>query len=280
MTTRQEIRRQQQPEAIPHNNHPRHRMRVFWGIVALTLLGVSLLFSQTVLNQHFAEHEIQRSDLASTVNNNLNDVAGKYGITGGVLDDSTTNKLLKQAVDQIYSGQQLNLDFSSAIKKSTSGTGTSIDGIQPPQGLLSSSIGSAATNGVSAALNQQINSPELQKFTGILKTWQTVNTIVMVVSAIVLVVTLVIMIIGRATMGSFIRLVGIAAVLLLLVTEAVKAIVVAIGRQFPDYSSLLIQVANDIAQVGFHYCLALAILLLVLICLRIGFTVVRRRIKA
>lgn len=281
MTTRQELRRQQQATA-PHENdrpiRPRHPMRVFWGIIAMTLLGVTLLFNQTILNRHFAEQEIQRSDVASTVNNNLNEVAGKYGINDGALDDATTNKLLKQAVDQIYAGKQLNLDFSSAIKNSTDNASPSIDGIQIPKGLLSSSIGSAATDGVSSALNQQINTPEVQRFTSILQIWKNVNNIIMIVSAIILVVVLVVLIIGRASLGSFMRLTGISAVLLAIITQLIKTGVVTAGHSFPDYSALLVQVAGDMAAVGFHYCLALAVVLIVLIVIKIITSSIGRRI--
>ncbi|KRL28569.1 hypothetical protein FD27_GL001567 [Limosilactobacillus frumenti DSM 13145] len=281
MTTRQEIRRQQQAAAPRENNQPRRLrqpMRVFWGVIALTLLGVALLFNQTVLNRHFAEQEIQRSNVAATVNNNLNEVAGKYGINDGALDEGTTNKLLKQAVDQIYAGKQLDLDFSSAIKNSTNGVSPSVDGIQIPKGLLSSSIGSEATAGISSSLNQQINTPEVQRFTSILQIWKNVNNIIMIISAIILVVALVVLIIGRASWGSFMRLVGIPAVLLAIITWLIKTGIVAVGRSFPDYSALLVQVANDIAAVGFHYCLALAVVIILLIVIKIITSRMGRRI--
>lgn len=281
MTTRQEIRRQQQAAAPRENNQPRRLrqpMRVFWGVIALTLLGVALLFNQTVLNRHFAEQEIQRSNVAATVNNNLNEVAGKYGINDGALDEGTTNKLLKQAVDQIYAGKQLDLDFSSAIKNSTNGVSPSVDGIQIPKGLLSSSIGSEATAGISSSLNQQINTPEVQRFTSILQIWKNVNNIIMIISAIILVVVLVVLIIGRASWGSFMRLVGIPAVLLAIITWLIKTGIVSVGRSFPDYSALLVQVANDIAAVGFHYCLALAVVIILLIVIKIITSRMGRRI--
>lgn len=281
MTTRQEIRRQQQAAAPRENNQPRRLrqpMRVFWGVIALTLLGVALLFNQTVLNRHFAEQEIQRSNVAATVNNNLNEVAGKYGINDGALDEGTTNKLLKQAVDQIYAGKQLDLDFSSAIKNSTNGVSPSVDGIQIPKGLLSSSIGSEATAGISSSLNQQINTPEVQRFTSILQIWKNVNNIIMIISAIILVVALVVLIIGRASWGSFMRLVGIPAVLLAIITWLIKTGIVSVGRSFPDYSALLVQVANDIAAVGFHYCLALAVVIILLIVIKIITSRMGRRI--
>ena len=281
MTTRQEIRRQQQGAVTQKNDrprHPRHPMRVFWGVIAMTLLGVTLLFNQTVLNKHFAEQEIQRSDVASTVNDNLNEVAGKYGINDGALDEGTTNKLLKQAVDQIYAGKQLNLDFSSAIKNSTNGASPSIDGIQIPKGLLSSSVGTAATDGISSALNQQINTPAVQRFTSILQIWRSVNNILMIISAIILVVVVFILIIGRASLSSFMKLAGISAALLAVITQLIKMGIITVGHSFPDYSALLVQIANDIATVGFHYCLALAVVFIVFIVIKFITSSISRRI--
>ena len=281
MTTRQEIRQQQQANTISPDKkprQPRHPMRTFWGVVALLLLGISLLLNQTILNQHFAEHEVQRSNLASTVNNNLNQVAGKYGINDGALDESTTNKLLTQAVDQIYAGKPLQLDFSSAIKKSMNSAAPSIDGVQIPKGLLSSSVGSAASDGISASLNQQINTPEVQQFTNILQVWKNINRIVMLASAILLVVVLAVLLVGRASLGSFLRLIGISTVLLGLITELFKGLIISIGQRFPDYWALIVQVANDMAKVGINYCLALGVLFIILIIIGITTHGIRQRI--
>ena len=81
----------------------------------MTLLGLALLVNSTLLNVNFVKEEVTSSSLESVMLSQVNSGLTQYGISTSVLKKSDTDKLINQAIEQIYAGEKINLDLSSVV---------------------------------------------------------------------------------------------------------------------------------------------------------------------
>ena len=70
MTTRSELRAQQQEKVEkPIEETPKKRQFLYclWGVICVTLLGLTLLINSTLLNVNFVKEEVTSSSLESVM---------------------------------------------------------------------------------------------------------------------------------------------------------------------------------------------------------------------
>jgi membrane-anchored glycerophosphoryl diester phosphodiesterase (GDPDase) len=118
VTTRSELRAQRQEKveksvekSIEETPKKRHFLYCLWGVICVTLLGLTLLINSTLLNVNFVKEEVTSSSLESVMLNQVNSSLTQYGISTSVLKKSDTDKLINQAIDQVYAGEKLILTY-------------------------------------------------------------------------------------------------------------------------------------------------------------------------
>lgn len=251
MVTRSELRAQQQAaqekqdeQSSPAPVKQHHKGFILGGVIVLTLLFVSLLMNMTVLNSRFVIHEATNSVIEDNLVSQVNGGLEKYGISSSVLTKKDTNKLIKQAVNQVYAGKRIKLDLTPVVKH----VGTSASNELSQYGI-EVNIPSQVTGGVAAELNaevnSQVNTPAVTTFIDDLKVAKTACNLVEVISGLILLVLVGWSLIDHHLWQSF-SWIG-------LWTLVVGTVLVQISRQLvlqaaqdePDYTSLIAQVMND-----------------------------------
>lgn len=139
MTTRSELRAQRQEKVEkPIEETPKKRQFLYclWGVICVTLLGLTLLINSTLLNVNFVKEEVTSSSLESVMLGQVNSSLTQYGISTSVLKKSDTDKLINQAIDQVYAGEKINLDLSPIVNN----VGTSVNSQLAQYGLSTSML--------------------------------------------------------------------------------------------------------------------------------------------
>src|SRR5699024_11994507 len=86
--------------------------------------------------------------------NQVNSSLIQYGISTSVLKKSDTDKLINQAIDQVYAGEKINLDLSPIVNN----VGTSVNSQLAQYGLSTSMLPA----GSSSAIRSEEHTSELQ----------------------------------------------------------------------------------------------------------------------
>jgi hypothetical protein len=271
--------RQEREEKKQQKEKPvkrRHPAFIIWGTVLLTLLTLSMILNQTILNARFAVHEITTSNLSTTLMDNVNQGLSQYGISSNVISSSESNKLIKQAVNQVYSGKEINLNLQSEVNN----VGDSVSQAAAKYGIsasIPSSVTSEAGSNISNAVNSQLNTPQVKQLTNGITIAKTVDHIVMIGSLIGLIVMAIMALPGRHLLGSFswIGLWGTIIVYALIL--GLSAIISQVGAQFPDYSTFTAQLATDFQSQAQNIWIVLLIITIILFLVRIGGRIVKRQ---
>lgn len=195
MTTRSELRAQrQETEAVeePVTKTPARHHFLFrlWGIICLTLLALGLLLNVTLLNPNFVK-EITSSSLESIMMSQVNSSLTQYGISTSVLKKSDTDKLITQAVDQIYAGEKINLDLSSVVNSVSSSVDSQLAQYGLSTSMLPAGSSSAVTNNINSIVNSQLNTPEVSQLITGIKIAKTSVNIILVICLISLVLLII-----------------------------------------------------------------------------------------
>lgn len=261
MTTRQELRQQQSTDTqqqLPSNEH-RHLALRWWSglILALTLLLV--LFNGTLLNPRFAKHEITDSTLESSMLNQVNGELTQYGISTSALKKSTTDKLVGQAVDQVYAGEKIQLDFSPLLDNVNSAVNSQLSQYGLSTALLPQESSATIANTVNSNINAQLNTTEVTQLIHGIQVAKLVVKILLVVNLILLLVMLLKSLWRQQLLinWSWGCLVGLIIYSALIV--GIKTLAVQWGSADSDLSPFVSQIASDFLGIGFHYSVGLAV---------------------
>lgn len=233
------------------------------------LLMLSSVLGQTILSARFVSHEINNSSLSSTLMNTVNTNLSRYGISTDVISTKESNRLINQAVKQIYSGKPINLNLQPV----TSSVGNSVSQAAAEYGIsanIPSSITSGVNSSLSTAVNNELNTSQVKRLTNGISIAKMVNHIVMIASLIALVVMVIMAVIQRHLLSSFswISLWGTVVVYGLIWCFA--SLIAQIGAQFPDYSSFTAQLAGDFQTAARGSWLILLLSTVILFGLRLG----------
>lgn len=278
METRSAIRRKQQQKTLnngleqPH----RHPLVIIWGTILVVLLMIALILNQTFLNARFINHEISRSNLSSTLMETVNSNLSQYGISTTALSDKEANKLVTQAVDQVYSGKEINLNLQPVINN----VDNSASQMAARYGIsagVTNSMTSGVSGEVASAINSQLNTSQVKQFTSMISIAKTVDHAIALISAIGLGLMILVAVLRKYFIRSF-SWVGLwSSLITYVLILGLGEIVNQIGSNYPDFSSFTAQLGTDFHSQAISFWLILLIFTIVLFGWRIVRGVLKRR---
>lgn len=277
METRSAIRRKQQEKLSSSSEKPhRHPLTIVWGTILVVLLMLSLMLNQTLLNARFVNHEISRSNLSSTLMETVNSNLSQYGISTTALSDKEANKLVTQAVDQVYSGKEINLNLQPVINN----VGNSASQTAARYGIsveVTNSMTSDVSDEVASAINSQLNTSQVKQFTSMISIAKTVDHVVALISAIGLGIMILVAVLRKYFIRSF-SWVGLwSSLITYVLILGLGALINQIGSNYPDFSSFTAQLGTDFHSQAIGSWLVLLIFTVILFGWRIVRGVLKRR---
>lgn len=275
--TRSAIRRKQQETLSSSSEKPhRHPLAIVWGTILVVLLMLSLILNQTLLNARFVNHEISRSNLSSTLMETVNSNLSQYGVSTTALSDKEANKLVTQAVDQVYSGKEINLNLQPVINN----VGNSASQTAAKYGIsaeVTNSMTSGVSDGVASAINSQLNTSQVKQFTSMISVAKTVDHIITLISAIGLGFMILVAVLRKYFIRSF-SWVGLwSSLITYVLILGLGALINQIGSNYPDFSSFTAQLGTDFHSQAIGSWLVLLIFTVILFGWRIVRGVLKRR---
>lgn len=275
--TRSEVRRKQNQQETTNKNQERprhHPIFIIWGTLLVVLLMVAVTFNQTLLSTHFVDHEITHTNLSSTIMDTVDNNLSQYGISTSAISDKEANKLITQAVNQVYSGQEIELNLQPVL----AGVNQSASQATEQYGVeLPNSITSGVSNEISGAVNSQLNTPEVKQITNAISIAKIIDHLLVVISLIGLVVMVLIAVLRKFFSRSF-SWIGLWSVIIVYaLVNIFGQLIIQIGKQYPDYSSFTAQLSTDFHTQALNYWLFLLVLTLLLFIWRIFSRVLKRR---
>lgn len=277
METRSAIRCKQQEKLSSSSEKPhRHPLTIVWGTILVVLLMLSLMLNQTLLNARFVNHEISRSNLSSTLMETVNSNLSQYGISTTALSDKEANKLVTQAVDQVYSGKEINLNLQPVINN----VGNSASQTAARYGIsaeVTNSMTSDVSDEVASAINSQLNTSQVKQFTSMISIAKTVDYAVALISAIGLGIMILVAVLRKYFIRSF-SWVGLwSSLITYVLILGLGALINQIGSNYPDFSSFTAQLGTDFHSQAIGSWLVLLIFTVILFGWRIVRGVLKRR---
>ena len=277
METRSAIRRKQQEKLSSSSEKPhRHPLTIVWGTILVVLLMLSLMLNQTLLNARFVNHEISRSNLSSTLMETVNSNLSQYGISTTALSDKEANKLVTQAVYQVYSGKEINLNLQPVINN----VGNSASQTAARYGIsaeVTNSMTSDVSDEVASAINSQLNTSQVKQFTSMISIAKTVHPAVALISAIGLGIMILVAVLRKYFIRSF-SWVGLwSSLITYVLILGLGALINQIGSNYPDFSSFTAQLGTDFHSQAIGSWLVLLIFTVILFGWRIVRGVLKRR---
>ena len=277
METLSAIRRKQQEKLSSSSEKPhRHPLTIVWGTILVVLLMLSLMLNQTLLNARFVNHEISRSNLSSTLMETVNSNLSQYGISTTALSDKEANKLVTQAVDQVYSGKEINLNLQPVINN----VGNSASQTAARYGIsaeVTNSMTSDVSDEVASAINSQLNTSQVKQFTSMISIAKTVDHVVALISAIGLGIMILVAVLRKYFIRSF-SWVGLwSSLITYVLILGLGALINQIGSNYPDFSSFTAQLGTDFHSQAIGSWLVLLIFTVILFGWRIVRGVLKRR---
>ena len=275
METRSAIRRKQQEKLSSSSEKPhRHPLTIVWGTILVVLLMLSLMLNQTLLNARFVNHEISRSNLSSTLMETVNSNLSQYGISTTALSDKEANKLVTQAVDQVYSGKEINLNLQPVINN----VGNSASQTAARYGIsaeVTNSMTSGVSDEVASAINSQLNTSQVKQFTSMILIAKTVDHAVALISAIGLGIMILVAVLRKYFIRSFSWIGLWSSLITYVLILGLGALINQIGSNYPDFSSFIAQLGT-----GFHsQAIGSWLVLLIFTVILFGWRIVRGVLK-
>lgn len=258
MTTRSEIRAQREAAEKEHpapaaDSEPvverRHHFFNFWGTIFLILFVLSTVLNATILSPKFVLHEVHNSVVETTITDQVNGAFERYGVPTSILTDKDTDRLLNQAVNQVYAGKNIHLDLSRVTQRA----GAAADSQLAQYGLagVGSAASSALSQNVNSVVNSQLNTPAVENLANGIHLAKVVVNAIFMVTGIGLAVLAVLAVFGRHFAQSF-SWMGIWTVV---VDGALCGLVGKLAPQLaanqPDYTAFVAQLSSDFMRTAF-----------------------------
>lgn len=267
MVTRSELRSKEREETVtaPAPEKPqKHIGFIVIGTIFLTLLVISMLLNSTVLNRRFAVREVTDSTVADDITTQVNAGLEKYGISSRILTKKTTNRLVAQAINQVYTGKKISLNLAPVTKSVGNEVGSQLSQYGISGSVISGQTSQEITSGVNAVVNSQLNTSAVTSFIHELQAVKTVANVVMLVSGAVVALMAVVALFGRY----FVRVFSWICLWSLLLSSAFVWGVVHLVPQLvadqPDYVSFAAQCVADFGRQAAEMLSVLLVVLLIL----------------
>ncbi|WP_295746575.1 hypothetical protein [uncultured Limosilactobacillus sp.] len=266
MTSREEYRQQQSAaQNQQHYNKPVAPRRTHWktviGLAAcLWVLLVSFWLYRTILSKEFAAEEVKQTVVADQLNQEVDNVLASYAVPRSVLTKHESVKLARQAVNNVYDNQAIDVDMSAVTNRLES----SVSSLAGNYGVDVSSVAgsslNALTNQLNSAVNQRLNTQHVKTFTKQLHLAKVINVAALAISGILTIVLLVSALVKRnliPIVSWSLTIVSLLAAGSIMVSGSVAR---QVSRAVPDFSSSIISVWSDVAQFGWHLVILAVVL--------------------
>lgn len=207
-----------------------------------------------------------------TVNSNLS----QYGISTTALSDKEANKLVTQAVDQVYSGKEINLNLQPVINN----VGNSASQTAARYGIsaeVTDSMTAGVSDEVANAINSQLNTSQVKQFTSVISIAKTVDHVIALISVIGLGIMALVAVLRKYFIRSF-SWVGLwSSLITYALILGLGALINQIGSNYPDFSSFTAQLGTDFHSQAISSWLVILIFTVILFGWRIVRGVLKRR---
>lgn len=223
---------------------PHHHL---WQIILTTIVMMAVIINGTILNQKFIAHEIAESSVGDTIVTKANDSLHSYGINESVVTHSDVNKLLTQAVGQLYNGQSIDLDLSSVDGRLSNAVSDQLSSSGLSGSVASSTVINGLESQVNSTINQSLNTPQVQAAAKTIKTAKVINTGIMAIGGALLVLNLVGALFKHDLFNTLMWLGGGGGVLTGIVVFLLRQGLPELAHAMPDLSDFAVTFASDFA---------------------------------
>lgn len=227
--------------------YPKRRLNpltIIFDAIIITMLFASLILSQTLLSERFAKHEVANSTLSSVMVNLVSQNLSQYGIPTSQIPESQVNKLLKEAVGDVYEGKAIDLDLEPILTSAES-TITKQAAQYGIAATLESDTLQSANKTASDTLNSQLNTSQVSAFITGLSVAKTVNWIVLIISGVITGLIIIRSILKRQIFAKFFWVGLISVILVYLLIIGVVTGITEAGSSYSDFASFTSQLSAD-----------------------------------
>ena len=256
MTSRESLRKQsQQPAAQPR----KHWLTTLLGVVAGIVLLVCLLLNTTLLNENFVAQEVTRSSLGSQIQSEINDSFNSYGMSGEVISQKQTNRLLRTAIRQVYAGENIHLDVSDVVNNVENNASDALGGYSLPT-TFSNSI----NDQVSSIVNSRINSSQLTNFESDIRIARHIVIAGLVISVTVLLCIAIYDLMTGTLLRDFRWICLLSGLLFWGVLRTARSAAVSTMANDSLWKPITSSIADDVLRQGNYFVIAMLILAVVI----------------
>lgn len=234
-----------QPQTVIVKSAPREHHLL--GIILTTIVMIAVILNGTILNQGFIAHEITESSIGDTIVTKANDSLHQYGIDESVVTHSDVNKLLKQAVGQLYNGQSIDLDLSSVDSRLSNAVDDQLSNSGVGDSVASGTVINGLESEVNSTINDSLNTPQMQAAAKTIRTAKMINTGVMVIGGVLLALNLLGALIKHYFLDQLMWLGGGGALVTGALTLLIRQGLPEMAHAAPDMSDLAVTFASDFA---------------------------------
>lgn len=242
----------------------------------MILFVLSTILNATLLNPKFVLHEVKNSVVETTITDQVNGALERYGVPTSILTDKDTDRLLTQAINQVYAGKNIHLDLSTVTQRA----GAAADSQLAQYGLagVGSAASSALSQNVNSVVNAQLNTPTVANLANGIHLAKVATNVAFTVTGIGLAVLAVLAILGRHFAQSFSRM-GIWTVVVDgALCGAIGKLAPQLAADQPDYTAFVAQLSTAFMRTAFTTIgLVLAVTIVLLIWRMLGRRLLSRR---
>ncbi|WP_295729949.1 hypothetical protein [uncultured Limosilactobacillus sp.] len=261
MPSRKQLRDAKQ-SGMPVQSH--HWVTRLVGTIALIILLFCSLAQTTVLNERFMTKELVNSSLANEVQNDINANLSSYGIQGRIVTTDQTNKLLKQAIHQVYQDEPIQLNTSDVVNSIQNRAGNTLSKYGISSSLVNSVPTSSISNQLASILNNRLNTKDVAKLENDIHVARTITIIGLVTSIIILVLLAVRGMVTKSIVADFRWMTLISGIVSVGVLSLIKPANYA--SSYASFSSSIMQVSRSILKIGWQMvCIDIIIAVLLFI---------------
>ena len=209
----------------------------------MILFILSAILNATILNPKFVLHEVRNSVVETTITDQVNGALERYGVPTSVLTDKDTDRLLNQAVNQVYAGKNIHLDLSTVTQRA----GAAADSQLAQYGLagVGSAASSALSQNINSVVNGQLNTPTVARLANGIHLAKVAANMIFTITGIGLMVLAVLAVLGRHFAQSFSRM-GIWTVIIDgALCGAIGKLAPQLAADQPDYTAFVAQLSTD-----------------------------------
>lgn len=245
--------------------------------VLMILLGLfffgAVSAKQTVFNANYVQQQVEKSNAAEVINQQLDTQLQQAGINQtNLIPDDLVNEELKTMVQQFYDGQQVHIDeniITNAVNQNTQAAGA-----------FQQTVNGMVVSKVVAIFNSQLDTQKLSQYAGQVQKLSKIDQSVIWLSGVGLVLTLGYALLRKrlvSTVGSTLLVVG-GFVAIICGIGYVSNVLSNLPIQYPVVKQIVQAAGQDLLVREFTIALGLFLLGIILTVFSTGLAKVRQRL--